>query len=78
MLIVFPLFSECGIFAGGWLSRNWQRLYPSVLNNINLLLVKENLGPVSGGLAPIYGAAGKIPDKGLVNELLVYFMDNAC
>ncbi|KAI3780109.1 hypothetical protein L2E82_10014 [Cichorium intybus] len=40
--------------------------------------VKENPGPVSGGLAPIYGAAGKIPDRGMVNELLVDYMDNAC
>ncbi|KAJ0545063.1 putative sphinganine-1-phosphate aldolase [Helianthus annuus] len=25
--------------------------------------VKKNPGPISGGLAPIYGAAGKIPDR---------------
>ncbi|KAF5793752.1 putative sphinganine-1-phosphate aldolase [Helianthus annuus] len=40
--------------------------------------VKKNPGPISGGLAPIYGAAGKIPDRGMVNELLVDYMDNAC
>ncbi|KAK9108525.1 hypothetical protein Syun_024536 [Stephania yunnanensis] len=40
--------------------------------------VKENPGPISGGLAPIYGAAGKIPDRGLVQELLVAFMDGSC
>ncbi|KAF9688987.1 hypothetical protein SADUNF_Sadunf01G0045000 [Salix dunnii] len=28
--------------------------------------VKENPGPISGGLAQIYGAAGKIPDRGMV------------
>lgn len=41
-------------------------------------IVKQNPGPISGGLAPIYGAAGKIPDRGMVNELLVDYMDNAC
>ncbi|KAK9117595.1 hypothetical protein Sjap_016542 [Stephania japonica] len=40
--------------------------------------VKENPGPISGGLAPIYGAAGKIPDRGLVQDLLVAFMDGTC
>ncbi|KAK7340824.1 hypothetical protein VNO77_21538 [Canavalia gladiata] len=40
--------------------------------------VKANPGPVSGGLAPIYGAAGKMPDRGMVQELLVDFMDGTC
>ncbi|KAJ7957528.1 Glutamate decarboxylase/sphingosine phosphate lyase [Quillaja saponaria] len=40
--------------------------------------VKENPGPLSGGLAPIYGAAGKMPDRVMVQELLVDFMDGAC
>ncbi|KAI4343414.1 hypothetical protein L6164_010764 [Bauhinia variegata] len=40
--------------------------------------VKENPGPVSGGLAPIYGAAGKMPDRVMVRELLVDFMDGTC
>ncbi|KAJ6393185.1 hypothetical protein OIU77_022624 [Salix suchowensis] len=40
--------------------------------------VKENPGPISGGLAPIYGAAGKIPDRGIVGELLVNYMDSTC
>ncbi|KAM7468783.1 hypothetical protein LguiB_016345 [Lonicera macranthoides] len=40
--------------------------------------VKENPGPVSGGLAPIYGAAGKMPDRSMVKELLVDFMDSSC
>ncbi|CAA0833738.1 Sphingosine-1-phosphate lyase [Striga hermonthica] len=40
--------------------------------------VKENPGPVNGGLAPIYGAAGKMPDRALVQDLLVDFMDSAC
>ncbi|XVF02796.1 hypothetical protein REPUB_Repub04eG0205100 [Reevesia pubescens] len=40
--------------------------------------VKENPGPISGGLAPIYGAAGKIPDRGMVQELLVNYMDGTC
>ncbi|KFK44675.1 hypothetical protein AALP_AA1G288900 [Arabis alpina] len=38
--------------------------------------VKANPGPVTGGMAPIYGAAGKMPDRGMVNELLVSFMDS--
>ncbi|GER47320.1 sphingosine-1-phosphate lyase [Striga asiatica] len=40
--------------------------------------VKENPGPINGGLAPIYGAAGKMPDRALVQDLLVDFMDSAC
>ncbi|XP_057494368.1 sphingosine-1-phosphate lyase isoform X3 [Actinidia eriantha] len=41
-------------------------------------IVKENPGPMSGGLAPIYGAAGKMPDRVMVQELLVDFMDSSC
>ncbi|XP_054820370.1 sphingosine-1-phosphate lyase isoform X2 [Prosopis cineraria] len=44
----------------------------------SVMTVKENPGPVSGGLAPIYGAAGKIPDRGMVQELLVDIMDGTC
>ncbi|KAH9623593.1 hypothetical protein KSS87_008647 [Heliosperma pusillum] len=40
--------------------------------------VKANPGPVSGGLAPIYGAAGRMPDRVMVQELLVNFMDSSC
>jgi hypothetical protein len=40
--------------------------------------VKANPGPISGGKAPIYGAAGKMPDRGTVRELLVEFMDSSC
>ncbi|KAI8527912.1 hypothetical protein RHMOL_Rhmol12G0110600 [Rhododendron molle] len=40
--------------------------------------VKQNPGPISGGLAPIYGAAGKMPDRVMVQELLVDFMDASC
>ncbi|WOL12850.1 hypothetical protein Cni_G21618 [Canna indica] len=39
---------------------------------------KENPGPIDGGLAPLYGAAGKMPDRGIVQDLLVEFMDNSC
>ncbi|XVF85310.1 hypothetical protein PTKIN_Ptkin17bG0107400 [Pterospermum kingtungense] len=40
--------------------------------------VKANPGPISGGLAPIYGAAGRMPDRGMVQELLVSLMDGTC
>lgn len=40
--------------------------------------VAANPGPMKGGLAPIYGAAGKMPDRGMLGDLLVDFMDNAC
>lgn len=40
--------------------------------------MKENPGPINGGLAPIYGAAGTMPDRGMVQELLVNYMDGAC
>uniref|UniRef100_A0A7N0VGI4 Sphingosine-1-phosphate lyase n=1 Tax=Kalanchoe fedtschenkoi TaxID=63787 RepID=A0A7N0VGI4_KALFE len=39
--------------------------------------VKANPGPIHGGLAPIYGAAGRMPDRGMVEDLLVNFMDSA-
>lgn len=45
---------------------------------INLFQVKANPGPISGGLAPIYGAAGRMPDRGMVSELLVNYMDSTC
>jgi hypothetical protein len=48
------------------------------LTNFDQFQVKENPGPISGGLAPIYGAAGKMPDRGMVQELLVDFMDGTC
>ncbi|KAF6148430.1 hypothetical protein GIB67_038785 [Kingdonia uniflora] len=41
-------------------------------------IVKKNPGPISGGLAPIYGAAGRMPDRGLVQDLLVNYMDGSC
>ncbi|PHT34267.1 Sphingosine-1-phosphate lyase [Capsicum baccatum] len=40
--------------------------------------VKENPGPVNGGFAPIYGAAGKIPDRVMVQDLLVEYIDRSC
>ncbi|XP_062156586.1 sphingosine-1-phosphate lyase isoform X2 [Alnus glutinosa] len=40
--------------------------------------VKENPGPINGGLAPIYGAAGRMPDRVMVQELLVNYMDTTC
>ncbi|KAL7135147.1 hypothetical protein ABFS83_11G073100 [Erythranthe nasuta] len=40
--------------------------------------VKANPGPINGGLAPIYGAAGKMPDRGMVQDLLIDFMDTSC
>ncbi|KAL3818707.1 hypothetical protein ACJIZ3_004612 [Penstemon smallii] len=40
--------------------------------------VKANPGPINGGLAPIYGAAGRMPDRAMVKDLLVDFMDTAC
>ncbi|KAL8138148.1 hypothetical protein V2J09_004149 [Rumex salicifolius] len=33
--------------------------------------VKANPGPVKGGMAPIYGAAGRMPDRVMVGDLLV-------
>ncbi|CAD6272539.1 unnamed protein product [Miscanthus lutarioriparius] len=45
---------------------------------VDIFEVKANPGPISGGMAPIYGAAGKMPDRGTVKELLVEFMDSSC
>ncbi|GMH27419.1 hypothetical protein Nepgr_029262 [Nepenthes gracilis] len=36
--------------------------------------VRENSGPIVGGLAPIYGAAGRMPDRGMIQELLSSFL----
>ncbi|XP_078434490.1 dihydrosphingosine phosphate lyase [Wolffia australiana] len=44
----------------------------------SMATVKKNPGPIAGGLAPMYGAAGKMPDRGFVEDLLVEFMDNSC
>lgn len=40
-------------------------------------MVRENPGPISGGLAPIYGAAGRMPDRVMVQDMLVNYMDSA-
>ncbi|KMZ73627.1 Dihydrosphingosine Phosphate Lyase [Zostera marina] len=50
------------------------------LNDLSesLKMVKKNPGPIKGGMAPMYGAAGKMPDRGIVGDLLVEFMDNSC
>ncbi|CAN6881879.1 unnamed protein product [Brassica oleracea var. botrytis] len=49
----------------------------TILISLMLFSVKANPGPITGGLAPIYGAAGKMPHRGImVNELLVSFMDS--
>ncbi|CAN6464747.1 unnamed protein product [Victoria cruziana] len=39
-------------------------------------ILKENPGSLDGGLAPIYGAAEKMPDRGMVKDLIVAYMDN--
>lgn len=41
-------------------------------------MVKENPGSFENGMAPIYGAAAKMPDRGTVKDLLLAYMDNAC
>lgn len=55
-------------------------VYEDFLNDLreSVRTVKENPGKVSGGLAPVYGAAGKMPDRGLVQEFLIEFMDSTC
>ncbi|XP_020572383.1 sphingosine-1-phosphate lyase [Phalaenopsis equestris] len=55
-------------------------VYEAFLNDLreSVKIVKQNPGPVSGGLAPMYGAAGKIPHRGLLQELLIEFMDGSC
>lgn len=52
--------------------------FSSLFFSSEIFQVKENPGPINGGLAPIYGAAGKIPDRGMVQELLVNYMDSTC
>lgn len=41
-------------------------------------MVKENPGMFEDGMAPIYGAAAKMPDRGIVKDLLLAYMDNTC
>ncbi|XP_068655782.1 sphingosine-1-phosphate lyase [Aristolochia californica] len=44
----------------------------------SVIAVKANPGPVKGGLAPIYGAAGRMPDRGMIKDLLVDYIDGTC
>jgi hypothetical protein len=37
--------------------------------------VQENPSAFEDGMAPIYGAAGKMPDRGMVQDLLIEYMD---
>ncbi|KAG0492874.1 hypothetical protein HPP92_006272 [Vanilla planifolia] len=55
-------------------------VYEDFLNDLreSVKTVKANPGPVTGGLAPIYGAAGKMPDRGLLHDVLLEFMDSNC
>ncbi|XP_024531540.1 sphingosine-1-phosphate lyase isoform X1 [Selaginella moellendorffii] len=40
--------------------------------------VKENQSDMEEGMAPIYGAAGKMPDRGIIGDILIAYMDNTC
>jgi sphinganine-1-phosphate aldolase len=40
--------------------------------------VQENPSAFEDGMAPIYGAAAKMPDRGMVQDLLIEYMDNTC
>eukprot|EP00252_Welwitschia_mirabilis_P012007 TRINITY_DN26700_c0_g1_i1.p1 TRINITY_DN26700_c0_g1~~TRINITY_DN26700_c0_g1_i1.p1 ORF type:complete len:555 (-),score=96.70 TRINITY_DN26700_c0_g1_i1:201-1865(-) len=40
--------------------------------------VSENPSAFDNGMAPIYGAAAKMPDRGTVKDLLIEFMDGTC
>lgn len=40
--------------------------------------VKGNPRGLDDGMATIYGAAAKMPDRGIVRDLLVSYMDTAC
>lgn len=70
-------------YVGWWLKLHWSATlavfsWEIFLCDDWLWQVKANPGPISGGRAPIYGAAGKMPDRGMVRELLVEFMDSTC
>ncbi|KAL2608734.1 hypothetical protein R1flu_027307 [Riccia fluitans] len=41
-------------------------------------IVEENPGKFEDGMAPIYGAAGRMPDRGTVGDILVAYMDSTC
>lgn len=40
--------------------------------------VRKDPSKFEDGMAPIYGAAAKMPDRGTVRDLLVAYMDSAC
>uniref|UniRef100_A0A0C9S997 Sphingosine-1-phosphate lyase n=1 Tax=Wollemia nobilis TaxID=56998 RepID=A0A0C9S997_9CONI len=40
--------------------------------------VHENPNAFEDGMAPIYGAAAKMPDRGTVQDLLIAYMDGTC
>jgi sphinganine-1-phosphate aldolase len=43
-----------------------------------VVTVQENPGKFEDGMAPIYGAAAKMPDRGTVRDILVAYMDSTC
>ncbi|XP_057816317.1 sphingosine-1-phosphate lyase isoform X2 [Cryptomeria japonica] len=43
-----------------------------------VIAVQENPNAFEDGLAPIYGAAAKMPDRGTVQDLLIAYMDSTC
>jgi sphinganine-1-phosphate aldolase len=43
-----------------------------------VVTVRENPGKFEDGMAPIYGAAAKMPDRGTVRDILVAYMDSTC
>ncbi|KAG0564376.1 hypothetical protein M758_8G101900 [Ceratodon purpureus] len=40
--------------------------------------VRENPGKYEDGMAPIYGAAATLPDRGTIRDILVAYMDGTC
>ncbi|KAL6529354.1 Dihydrosphingosine phosphate lyase [Orobanche gracilis] len=59
-------------------SKGWHLNALQRPNRDSVQTVKSNPGTIDGGLAPIYGAAGKMPDRAMVQDLLVDFMDTSC
>ncbi|KAJ7563667.1 hypothetical protein O6H91_03G119900 [Diphasiastrum complanatum] len=44
----------------------------------SVAMVQKNPGDFEDGLAPVYGAAAKMPDRGAIQDFLVAYMDSRC
>jgi sphinganine-1-phosphate aldolase len=52
--------------------------YKVSLIHVDCMQVRNNPDKFGDGMAPIYGAAATMPDRGSVRDLLIAYMDGTC